>query len=152
MRDIEEKAGWGIPYLRDIPWIGWILGGASKSKQTVQRMFILTPRILDIDTENLARVQATMHRDISGVEDIEEDIEQTDDERELRERENEERRARRRQHVEEMLERRKAEIERDRKVRALEHKRAKEVLKEDKKAWDENLKELKAEYDAEGGR
>ncbi len=152
MRDIEEKAGWGIPYLRDIPWIGWIFGGASKSKQTVQRMFILTPRILDIDTENLARVQATMHRDISGVEDIEEDIEQTDDERELRERENEERRARRRQHVEEMLERRKAEIERDRKVRALEHKRAKEVLKEDKKAWDENLKELKAEYDAEGGR
>ncbi len=152
MRDIEEKAGWGIPYLRDIPLIGWIFGGASKSKQTVQRMFILTPRILDIDTENLARVQATIHRDISGVEDMEDDIEQTDDERELRESENEERRARRRQHLDEMLERRKAEIERDRKVRALEHKRAKDVLKEDKKAWEENLRELKAEYDAEGGR
>ena len=152
MRDVEEKAGWGIPYLRDIPWIGWIFGGASKTKQTVQRMFILTPRILDLDTENLARVQATIHRDISAVEEIQEDIEQTDDERELRERENEERRARRRQHVDEMLERRKAEIERDRKVRALEHKRAKEALKEDKKVWAENLRELEEQYDAEAGK
>ena len=29
LRDIEEDAGWGIPYLRDIPWIGWIFGGKS---------------------------------------------------------------------------------------------------------------------------
>lgn len=148
MRDISEKAGWGIPYLRDIPWIGWIFGGSSVSKQTVQRMFILTPRILDLDAENLARVQATMHRDISQVEEIEEDMEQTDDEREIRERENEERRDRRRQHVDEMLERRKAEIARDRKIRKIEHRQAQEVLEEDKKAWAERIKEVEAEYEA----
>ena len=152
MRDVEEKAGWGIPYLRDIPWIGWIFGGASKSKQTVQRMFILTPRILDLDAENLARVQATIHRDIKEVEEIEEDMEQTDDEREIRERENEERRERRRQHVDEMLERRKAEIERDRKLRKIEHRQAQEVLEEDKKAWAERIKEVEAEYEAGKGR
>ena len=152
MRDVEEKAGWGIPYLRDIPWIGWIFGGASKSKQTVQRMFILTPRILDLDAENLARVQATIHRDIKEVEEIEEDMEQTDDEREIRERENEERRERRRQHVDEMLERRKAEIERDRKIRKIEHRQAKEVLEEDKKAWAERIREVEAEYEAGKGR
>ena len=41
LRDIEEDAGWGIPYLRDIPWIGWIFGGKSTRKETVQRMFVL---------------------------------------------------------------------------------------------------------------
>jgi len=149
MRDIEEKAGWGIPYLRDIPWIGWLFGGSSVTKQTVQRMFILTPRILDLDTENLARVQATIHRDIRDVEEVQEGIEQTDDERELRERENENRRERRRQRVEEMLERRKAEIDRDRKVRKIEHKRTQDILEEDKKSWTEQAKELEAEYEAE---
>jgi len=152
MRDLDQKAGWGIPYLRDIPWIGWLFGGTSVSKQTIQRMFILTPHIIDIDTENLPEVQASMHRDISDVEEIEEAANQVDDEREIREREHEERRDRRRQHVEEMLERRKAEIDRDRKVRKLEHRRAKDVLEEDKKAWDESLRELEADYENEAGK
>ena len=134
MRDVEEKAGWGIPYLRDIPLIGWIFGGASKSKQTVQRMFILTPRILDLDAENLARVQATIHRDIKDIEDMEEDMEQTDDE-----------------HVEEMLERRKAEIDRDRKIRKIEHRHAKDVLEGDKKEWAERVSEVEAEYESRRG-
>ena len=152
MRDVEQKAGWGIPYLRDIPWIGWLFGGSSVSKQTVQRMFILTPHIIDIDAENLPEVQASMHRDISAVEEIEEAVNQVDDEREIREREHEERRERRRQHVEEMLERRKAEIERDRKLRKFERRRAQDALNEDRKTWDEQLRELELEYENEAGR
>ena len=124
-----------------------MFGGSSKTKQTIQRMFILTPRILDLDAENLARVQATMNRDIKDAEDMEEDMEQTDDEREIRERENKERRDRRRQHVEEMLERRKAEIDRDRKIRKIEHKQAKDVLEEDKRIWEERVREVEAEYE-----
>ncbi len=47
-RDILEDAGWGIPYLRDIPILGWLFGGSSHRKETVQRLFILTPRVLDV--------------------------------------------------------------------------------------------------------
>lgn len=46
-RDIRQDANWGIPILRDIPWIGWIFGGISHDKETVQRLFILTPHIVD---------------------------------------------------------------------------------------------------------
>ena len=65
MRDIEESGGWGIPYLRDIPWIGWLFGGVSTHRETVQRLFIMTPRVVDLDDEMLARLQATRNRDVS---------------------------------------------------------------------------------------
>ena len=35
LRDIEEDAGWGIPWLRDIPLIGWLFGGKSSRTETV---------------------------------------------------------------------------------------------------------------------
>ena len=35
LRDIKESGGWGIPYLRDIPWIGWLFGGSSTRNETV---------------------------------------------------------------------------------------------------------------------
>jgi hypothetical protein len=73
LRDIEESAGWGIPYLRDIPWIGWLFGGASVRKETVQRMFVFTPHIVDLDAEMLARLQATRLRDITEEEKMEDD-------------------------------------------------------------------------------
>ena len=46
-RDVEEQARWGIPYLRDIPYIGWIFGGVSRNKAVVQRLFVLTPYVVD---------------------------------------------------------------------------------------------------------
>ena len=72
-RDIQEEAGWGIPYLRDIPWIGWLFGGASYKDQTVQRLFILTPHVIDIGTADLARIQAAQQRDIRSEETLEQD-------------------------------------------------------------------------------
>ena len=85
MRDVDEDAGWGIPYLRDIPWIGWLFGGLSTTKQTVQRMFILTPHVIDIDVENLARTQAVLHRDIVEVEQVVDALESSDEVRAKRE-------------------------------------------------------------------
>ncbi len=82
LRDIEEDAGWGIPYLRDIPWIGWLFGGKSTRKETVQRMFVITPHVVDIDREMVARHQATLLRDLSVVDEVthdEEDEEQEQD-------------------------------------------------------------------------
>ena len=53
-RDIDETGGWGIPYLRDIPWIGWIFGGYSRMKETVQRFFIITPYLVDVSYQNMS--------------------------------------------------------------------------------------------------
>ena len=85
MRDIEESGGWGIPYLRDIPWIGWIFGGASTHTETVQRLFIMTPRVLDLDDELLARLQAAHHRDITLEKSLAEDFFDSKDEAKIKE-------------------------------------------------------------------
>ena len=80
LRDIEENAGWGIPFLRDIPIIGWLFGGKSTRKETVQRIFVVTPRIVDLDQEALARLQATRLRDISIGAEVLRDTDEEDDE------------------------------------------------------------------------
>ncbi len=67
MRDVQEEGGWGIPYLRDIPYIGWLFGGKSWNKETVQRLFILTPHIVDVNDVEVARNQATRNRNLSEV-------------------------------------------------------------------------------------
>ena len=85
LRDIEESAGWGIPWLRDIPWIGWLFGGKSTRTETVQRMFILTPHIVDLDADTLARLQATRLRDLSTEESLADDAEEDGLERAIRE-------------------------------------------------------------------
>ena len=76
LREIEEDAGWGIPFLRDIPIIGWLFGGKSTRKETVQRMFVITPHIVDLDKETLIRLQATHLRDISVARELQKDEEE----------------------------------------------------------------------------
>ncbi len=137
LRDIEESGGWGIPYLRDIPWIGWLFGGASVKKQTVQRMFLITPYTVDLDSDMLARLQATRLRDITEEEKMADDADDSDDERRLRELEREETRKRRHELYENRYERRKAEIEHLRKVHKIGQRFTEEELKEDVKAWEE---------------
>ena len=86
LRDIEENAGWGIPFLRDIPVIGWLFGGRSTRKETVQRIFVVTPHIVDLDQEMLYRLQATRLRDVSIGEDVQKDTEEEEAEKEARKR------------------------------------------------------------------
>ena len=76
LRDIEEKAGWGIPFLRDIPLIGWLFGGKSTRKETVQRLFVISPHIVDLDQEMLARLQATRLRNITIGDELQKDTEE----------------------------------------------------------------------------
>ena len=109
-RDIDNDARWGIPWLRDIPLIGWIFGGYSTQTETVQRLFLITPTIVDINAEDLARIQATRLRDITEMEDLHEDAEDDAEEREIRDLEREERRERRRQDLERRLEVRRERI------------------------------------------
>lgn len=137
LRDIEESGGWGIPYLRDIPWIGWIFGGASVKKQTVQRMFLITPHVVDLDAEMLARLQSTRLRDIVEEEKLADDAEDSDEDRRLRELERDEARRRRRERHENRYERRKAEIEHLREVRKIGQRFTDEDLKEDRNTWKE---------------
>ena len=148
LRDIEEKAGWGIPYLRDIPWIGWLFGGSSTKKETIQRMFILTPHIVDLDAEMLARLQATRLRDIREAEEMEEDVDVSDDERRERELYRKDRRERREQETEDRMRRSKAEIDRDRKLRQVDRKVMREQLESDKREWRHELRRKQEEVEA----
>ena len=93
LRDIEEKAGWGIPFLRDIPVIGWLFGGKSTRKETVQRMFVITPHIVDLNDEMLIRLQATRLRDISIGDELQKDADEDEARREKRRREEEKNKA-----------------------------------------------------------
>ena len=103
LRDIKESGGWGIPYLRDIPWIGWLFGGVSVHKETVQRMFIITPRVVDLDAEMLARLQSTRLRDITREETLEDDAKEGDYVREIRDLKREELDERRERRLEELV-------------------------------------------------
>ena len=118
LRDIEETAGWGIPWLRDIPLLGWLFGGHSSKTETVQRLFLISPRIVDPDAEDLARLQAMRLRDIEEMETLNEDAEDADEVRELRALDRQERRERRQDALDERLEERKRELVRAREERA----------------------------------
>ena len=142
MRDIEEDAGWGIPYLRDIPLIGWLFGGKYTHKETVQRMFILTPHVIDLDVQMLARLQATRLRDITEEEKLADDAEASDGERKKRELEREDANARREERDKQAYKRREAEIKHEREMRKIARKREEKKLNEDIEVW---LEEEEAE-------
>ena len=135
LRDIEEDAGWGIPYLRDIPWVGWIFGGKSTRKETVQRMFILTPHIVDLDVETLARLQATRLRDVTEAEVVQDDADASDEERERRGLERKENSERRQEKHKDFVERREAEIEHGREMRQFSRRLEESRLEDDKLEW-----------------
>ena len=134
-RDIDEDAGWGIPWLRDIPWIGWLFGGKSTRKETVQRMFVMTPHIVDLDKEMLARLQATRLRDITEGEKMQDDAEVSDNERKRRDLERKDQSERRHEKTEDLLERLKSEFEHDKEMRQIDRKREKNRLDDDKREW-----------------
>ncbi|MBR0197325.1 MAG: type III secretion system outer membrane ring subunit SctC [Kiritimatiellae bacterium] len=142
MRDIEEDAGWGIPYLRDIPLIGWLFGGKYTHKETVQRMFILTPHVIDLDAQMLARLQARRLRDITEEEKLADDAEASDGERKKRELEREDANARREERDKQAYKRREAEIKHEREMRKIARKREEKKLNEDIEVW---LEEEEAE-------
>ena len=136
LRDIDEDAGWGIPWLRDIPWIGWIFGGKSTRQETVQRMFVMTPHVVDLDQEMLARLQATRLRDITEGEKMQDDADASDDERKRRDLERKHNRERRREKNEDALDRREAELDHAKEMRQFDRKREKNRLDGDKREWD----------------
>ena len=135
MRDIEEAAGWGIPFLRDIPLIGWLFGGHTTKTETVQRLFLVTPRIVDLDEENLARLQATRLRDISEAEELQDDTDDSAEARERRDLDRQERRELRREKQEDLLKRRKAEIRHNREMRKAERADASRRFEDEKRSW-----------------
>lgn len=135
MRDIEEEDGWGIPYLRDIPFIGWLFGGASIRKQTVQRIFVFTPYVIDLNAEGLARIQSTRLRDISREEILDDDAEDSDLERKRRELDRKDMRERHREDAEDAYERRSEELKHQRVIRSLERERKMRLLSEDIEKW-----------------
>ena len=129
LRDIEESAGWGIPLLRDLPLIGWLFGGHSSKTETVQRLFLISPRVVDADAEDLARIQAMRLRDIGEAEELQDDANDMDEIRQLRELDRQERRESRQDVLEDRLKERKRELQRAREERARLRKEREAELK-----------------------
>ena len=140
LRDIKESGGWGIPYLRDIPWIGWLFGGSSTRNETVQRMFILTPYVIDVTTNDVLSVQADRQRDIEREEFLEDEFDKDGVERKEREAQIEFRREMRRDRATERSERNEA-------MRDLSREKRRDEMKEDRKTWEKWFKEEKRRYE-----
>ena len=151
-REIDEKAGWGIPLLRDIPFIGWLFGGSSTRKEIVQRMFIITPHVVDLDVELLVRSQAARLHDTTAAEEAFDGAEDGDLESEHRKLDRENNRQRRREKAEDELSRHAAELEHESRMRQINRAREREKLSEDVRAWREEETEarnkLQVEYAA----
>ena len=139
LRDIKESGGWGIPYLRDIPWIGWLFGGSSTRNETVQRMFILTPYVIDVTTNDVLSVQADRHRDIEREEVLEEEFDKDGIERKEREAQIEFRREMRQERAIERSERNES-------MRDLSREQHRKEMKEDRKNWEKWFEEEKKRY------
>ena len=140
-RDIRESGGWGIPLLRDIPLIGWIFGGATYKDETVQRLFILTPRVLDIamfrdGPMSMLRRQAIGQRNLESIEELENLIKRDNAARKDRE----EAIGERNEIIEENDEER---LRRNRKERKLRREQRHEEQERENEAWDEEFKKRK---------
>ena len=139
LRDIKESGGWGIPYLRDIPWIGWLFGGSSTRNETVQRMFILTPYVIDVTADDVLEVQAGRQRDIGREESLEDGFDKEGVERREREAQIEFRRDMRRERAVERS-------ERNGKMRDLSREQRRKEMKEDRKIWEKWFEEEKKRH------
>ncbi|MBR6058848.1 MAG: type III secretion system outer membrane ring subunit SctC [Victivallales bacterium] len=84
---VVEKA-WGIPFLRSIPWIGWLFGGIGKDKSIMQRMFLLSPRMIVFNHLSSDPVESSVkHRDVTIESDIQDEFRRRDHQRDVDEQE-----------------------------------------------------------------
>ncbi len=139
LRDIKESGGWGIPYLRDIPWIGWLFGGSSTRNETVQRMFILTPYVIDVTTNDVVSVQAGRQRDVEREEVMEDAFDKDGVERKEREAQLEFNREARHERAEERN-------DRNEKIRGLSREIRRDSMKEGRKIWEKWFEEEKKRH------
>ena len=140
LRDIKESGGWGIPYLRDIPWIGWLFGGVSTRDETVQRMFILTPYVIDVTTNDVVSVQSTRQRDIEREQILDEAFDKDGIVRKEREAQIDFRRESRQERAEERH-------DQNEEIRDLKREKRKDAMKKDRKNWEKWFEEEKRRYE-----
>ena len=137
--DVKEDGGWGIPYLRDIPLIGWIFGGASWRNETVQRLFILTPHVIELEAEDLVRMQAARNRSTILEEMMEDDDKVDEQDRKAREQQIRERDDIRDGRFEDRYERNEGEVKFRKEQRDAAREREMELWREDldarRKEW-----------------
>ena len=140
LRDIKESGGWGIPYLRDIPWIGWLFGGVSMRDEIVQRMFILTPYVIDVATNDVVSVQAVRQRDIEREQILDEAFDKDGIVRKEREAQIDFRREARQERAEERH-------DRNEDIRDFNREKRKDAMKADRKNWEKWFEEEKRRYE-----
>lgn len=112
-------------------------------------MFILTPHVIDLEAEDLAREQTLRLRDLTVPDDLREAAEENDNERKLRELEYEERHEKREDELKGKVERRKAELEDARGHRKLNARKRDDRLQKDKETWELMLERAVKQYEQE---
>ena len=143
-RDVKEDAGWGIPWLRDLPLVGWIFGGESVRNETIQRLFLLTPYVIEIDGLELPRLQTRRLRDITFEETLDADAAidlRVRKERDLRRQERDNIRD---EDLNDRLEKREGEMEFRKEQRDA-------VRKKEMEKWREDLERRRKEWKQGGG-
>ncbi len=139
LRDVKEEGGWGIPYLRDIPWIGWLFGGKSWRNETVQRLFVLTPQIIYVSDRDIVRDQATRQRDLAEAMMLERDSDADYATRREEEARVEEMRQIHEEKAQETFERNEAE-------RDFRREQRKDKRKDSRAAWEKDYEERREMY------
>lgn len=144
-RDIDEDGGWGIPYLRDIPWIGWLFGGYSKNTETVQRLFVLTPHVIDAayyncTSQDLVSVQMLRQRDIAHEQELADQADRDDAARTERE-------ERFKEKTDVRHEDDKESLKRFRDERDFRAEQRHDAQKAERKVWEEEFKARKEAYE-----
>ena len=108
-------------------------------------MFILSPHIVDLDAEMLARLQSSRLRDVTEAEQIDDDAEASDAERRRRDLERADARQRRAERDEDAYRRREAEIRHGQEMRKVDRTRKRRFLSEDIRQWQEEERAARAQ-------
>ena len=112
-------------------------------------MFILTPHVVDIDQEMVARMQATRLRDVKEAETMEDDADASDNDRKRRDLERANIRERRNEKSDDDLRRRKAELDHEKAMRQIGRDRWKLTLDDEVQGWKAKEKLEREKFDAE---
>jgi hypothetical protein len=105
--------------------------------------------VIDIDVENLARVQATRQRDVILAEEMQDDADVSDELRERRDLERQHSSERRREQTEDDLKRRRAELEHAKALRQVKRRRTARELENEVREWKDQVEAERAKLKAE---
>lgn len=66
-RQVHSKSDNGIPILKDIPLLGYLFKSKVRSDTSTERMFLITPRLIDFSSDQSPDVQPYFDKPVEGI-------------------------------------------------------------------------------------